>query len=94
MSLWVSSDAPDTDFFVRLVDSYPKSAELPDGFDFPLNSMNIELALVELIREFATLVMLVSIALLAAKKGVARFGYFLIAFAVWDIFYYVFLKLF
>jgi hypothetical protein len=37
MSLWVSSDAPDTDFYVRLVDSYPASDHWPDGFDFPVS---------------------------------------------------------
>jgi putative CocE/NonD family hydrolase len=30
--LWVSSDAPDTDFTVKLIDAYPPSSDFPDGF--------------------------------------------------------------
>jgi hypothetical protein len=30
--LWVGSDAPDTDFTMKLVDVYPPSADYPDGF--------------------------------------------------------------
>src|SRR5690242_11546253 len=48
---------------------------------------------VELVREFATLVMLFTIGVLAASNWRARFGYMLIAFGVWDIFYYIFLKI-
>jgi hypothetical protein len=48
---------------------------------------------VEMVRELATLIMLCTIGLLAGKTWRARFGYTLIAFGVWDIFYYVFLKL-
>ena len=50
-------------------------------------------ALVELTREFATLVMLFAVGLLAGKTWRARIGYSLIAFGVWDISYYVFLKI-
>ncbi len=49
-------------------------------------------ASVELPREFATLVMLFAVGYLAGQNWRARFGYFAIAFGVWDIFYYVFLK--
>ena len=47
---------------------------------------------VELIREFSTVVMLLTVGLLAGRNGRARIGYFVIGFGVWDIFYYVFLK--
>jgi uncharacterized protein len=30
--LWISSDAPDTDFAVKLIDVYPPSADFPHGF--------------------------------------------------------------
>ncbi len=50
-------------------------------------------AAVELPREFATLVMLFTVGVLAGRTWRARWGYALIAFGVWDIFYYVFLKL-
>ncbi len=50
------------------------------------------IAAVELPREFATLVMLFTVGALAGKTWRARWGYALIAFGVWDIFYYAFLK--
>jgi len=48
---------------------------------------------VELPREFATLVMLFAVGALAGRTWRARFGYALVAFGFWDIFYYVFLKI-
>lgn len=33
VKLWISSDAPDTDFTAKLVDVYPPSADWPGGFD-------------------------------------------------------------
>jgi len=47
---------------------------------------------VELVREAATLVMLLTIGMLAGRTWRTRLGYTAIAFGVWDIFYYVFLK--
>jgi hypothetical protein len=64
------------------------------GFDFPLRGF-LEPAIlhVEWIREFATIIMLLAIAMLAGKKFYQRFAYFLYAFAIWDIFYYISLRL-
>jgi hypothetical protein len=50
-------------------------------------------ALVELPREVATMVMLFAVGFLAGRTWRARIGYAVIAFGVWDIFYYVFLKI-
>ena len=50
-------------------------------------------ASVELPREFATLVMLFAVGVLAGRTWRARIGYTVIAFGVWDIFYYLFLKM-
>lgn len=47
---------------------------------------------VELVREAATLLMLLTVGILAGKTWQTRIGYSAIAFGVWDIFYYVFLK--
>lgn len=47
----------------------------------------------ELGREFATLVLLSGAALLAARNFNEWIAAFLVAFGIWDIFYYVFLKL-
>lgn len=45
----------------------------------------------EMAREAATMVMLVLVGWLAGRTPRSRFGYFLITFGVWDMFYYVFL---
>ena len=47
----------------------------------------------ELIREIATLIMLFTVGWLAGATWRARLGYSVVAFGVWDIFYYVFLRL-
>src|SRR5215471_8900220 len=46
----------------------------------------------ELVREAATMVMLLTVGILAGKTWRSRLGYAAIAFGVWDIFYYVFLR--
>lgn len=48
---------------------------------------------VELAREAATLVMLAAVGMLAGRTRSAKLGYTAIAFGVWDIFYYGFLRL-
>ncbi|HEX4265490.1 MAG TPA: hypothetical protein VH597_14235 [Verrucomicrobiae bacterium] len=48
---------------------------------------------VELVRELATMIMLFAVGALAGRNWRARLGYSAIAFGVWDIFYYVFLKM-
>jgi hypothetical protein len=50
-------------------------------------------ASVELPREIATMVMLFAVGFLAGRTWRARVGYAAVAFGVWDIFYYVFLKI-
>ncbi len=48
---------------------------------------------VELCREAATLVMIATLGVLAGRTWRRRAGYAALAFGVWDIFYYVFLRL-
>jgi hypothetical protein len=58
----------------------------------PLN-LNGALAQVEVVREAATMLMLLTVGFLAGHSWRSRLGYFAMAFGVWDIFYYVFLKI-
>jgi hypothetical protein len=46
----------------------------------------------ELVREAATLLMLLTVGWLAGRNWRTRFGYAAIAFGIWDIFYYLFLR--
>lgn len=48
---------------------------------------------VELVREAATLIMLLTVGVLAGRTWRARWGYAALAFGIWDIFYYVFLRM-
>ncbi|MFA6535879.1 MAG: hypothetical protein WC250_01235 [Candidatus Paceibacterota bacterium] len=57
-----------------------------------LTELPKSLVTVEFFREAATMIMLISISLLATKKRAERFAIFLWTFAAWDIFYYVGLK--
>jgi hypothetical protein len=72
---------------------YLREIYYPSGFVFPLKTINARDIGVELCREAATLLMLVGIGILTGRTSMQRFAFFLLAFGVWDIFYYVFLKL-
>ena len=50
------------------------------------------LGAVELWREAATLVMLIAVGWLAGRTWRQRAGYLALAFGIWDVFYYVFLR--
>jgi hypothetical protein len=73
---------------------YLRELYYPDGFSFPLQTMPAGILSAELVREICTMVMLVTIALIAGKNKLQKFAWFIYCFAVWDIFYYVGLKLF
>jgi hypothetical protein len=70
---------------------YIREIYYPEGFAFPLKMMSERVMVTEIFREFATLVMLAGIGIMAGRSRLERFGMFLFAFGIWDIFYYVFL---
>ncbi|MFA4853111.1 MAG: hypothetical protein WC599_11385 [Bacteroidales bacterium] len=72
---------------------YLREIYYPEGFAFPLRIMNLHIALTEIFREFATLVMLGSVGFIAGRTRLEKFGFFIFAFGIWDIFFYIFLKL-
>lgn len=80
-------------FFESAVVIYLRELMYPGGFQFPLAPISPHLALTEILRETSTLVMLVMIGVLAARSLAEGFAWFLYTFAVWDIFFYIFLKL-
>jgi hypothetical protein len=81
-------------FLEATVVVYLRELYYPGGFEFPLQTFDVKLFAIELVREFSTLVMLVTVGMLAGKTPLQKFGFFLYLFGVWDIFYYVALKLF
>jgi len=69
----------------------------PDGFIFPMTVFGTgplfkRFLLTEIGREAATIVLIFTGAWLSGHNCRQRFAYFMIIFAVWDIFYYVWLK--
>lgn len=80
-------------FLEATVVVYLRQIYYPGGFRFPLAMMDPQIITLELLREVATVVMLVGVAALTGRSINQRVAYFLIAFSSWDIFYYVFLKL-
>ncbi len=63
---------------------------------FPLRSQSIlgNLGSIEVGREFATLVMLVTVGWLAGRSGIERLAWVAVVFGIWDIGYYFFLWVF
>jgi hypothetical protein len=69
----------------------------PSGFTFPLTKFGISplwkrLLLTETGREAATLILMFTAACLFGKNNQQRFAFFLTIFAIWDICYYIWLK--
>jgi hypothetical protein len=91
--LWVTFMAVSMAFLESAVVIYLRELYYPAGFAFPMVSMPGKIVLTELLRELATLVMLLAIGFLAGKNALQRFAWFIYSFAIWDLFYYVFLKL-
>jgi len=91
--IWLAVFAVAMGFLEAIVVVYLRQIYYPEGFDFPLKMMSPEIITVEWIREFATLVMLAVVGIIAGKNNLQKLLYFLYSFAVWDIFYYVALKL-
>ena len=72
--------------------AYLRTIYYPSGFHFPLVMKYDRNLTIEFFREFATLLILFSSSALLSRKFWEGFGYFVIIFGVWDIFYYVWLK--
>ena len=91
--IWISIFAITMGVFEGAVVVYLRELYYPNGFTFPLSPMEYHVAITELIRELASLFMLLSVGIIAGKNFSQRFAWFLYTFAVWDIIYYVFLYL-
>ncbi len=74
---------------------YLRELYYPNGFSFPLNpDIPPKILGIEIIREATTIVMLLCVGILAGESIITKICYFLFCFGVWDIFYYVGLKIF
>lgn len=74
--------------------AYLRKIYYPDEMTlFPLKTFEPAIYLVELIREAATLFVLFAVAATAFQKRILRFAGFIWGFALWDLVYYLLLKL-
>lgn len=90
--IWITLFSIAMAFLETSVVVYLRKLYYPEGFFFPMKMMGKDIAIVEVFREFATVVMLLGAGFIAGRNKTEKFGLFLYSFAVWDIFYYVFLK--
>ncbi|MFH0957371.1 MAG: hypothetical protein V1897_01575 [Pseudomonadota bacterium] len=79
---------------------YPLSS---GGFQFPMLTLDLihemgfehnQRLQIEVVRELCTLIMLATVSMAAAQNRREAWAYFMITFGVWDISYYVWLKIF
>lgn len=72
---------------------YLRMIYYPEGFAFPLKVLAEQEIIVEVYREIATLFILVAFSALAGRTVRERFSCFIASFGIWDIFYYLWLKI-
>lgn len=72
---------------------YLREIYYPEGLTFPLVIMDGRILLTEVLREAATLLIMWATVYLVYKRLQSRIAAFVLLFGVWDVFYYIFLKL-
>jgi len=91
--IWLSAFSISMGYLESAVVVYLRAIYYPYGFNFPLKVIDHKIAITEFWREMATLIMLFGVGRLTGKNPAQRFAFFIYNFAVWDICYYLFLKL-
>lgn len=87
--VWLSAFAVAMGWLEAAVVVYLRALYYPAGFRFPLVPMPEQMALVEILREASTLIMLLAVAILSGSDRLDRFFVFAHLFGAWDITYYV-----
>jgi hypothetical protein len=81
-------------FFEASVVVYLRQLYYPGAALFPLQVIPPEILKVELLREFFSLVLILAAAMMSGRFKATRFANFLFIFGAWDLFYYIFLRVF
>ncbi|UCD18565.1 MAG: hypothetical protein JSV44_06585 [Candidatus Zixiibacteriota bacterium] len=71
---------------------YLRELYYPNGFSLQMFGIPANIIAIELFREAATIIMLLTVALTVSRAAWERFGSFIFLMGLWDIFYYVWLK--
>lgn len=90
---WITAFAVAMAMLEAAVVVYLRELYYPGRELFPLVPIAPKLALTEAMREMATMVLLLAPAALVTRDRLQRFAWFCYGFAIWDLFYYIFLKL-
>jgi len=89
---WLTAFSIAMGYLESAVVVYLRMLFYPQGFRFPLKVIDHNTSITEFWREVATMIMLYGVSWPAGKNRHQRFAFFLYSFAIWDLFYYVFLK--
>lgn len=90
--IWVTLFAIAMGYLETAIVIYLRTMHSDSGFHIPVNQMTHGIAFTELFREAATILMLIGAGAIAGRSRVQSVAWFLYSFAIWDLFYYVFLK--
>jgi len=72
---------------------YLREIYYPKGFSFPLQEITPFILIIEIGREIATIIMLFAVSYFMSKNKRKLFAFFSFNFGMWDIWYYIWLKL-
>ncbi len=89
---WVFLYAAAMGYLEAAVVVYLRGLLYPEGFDFPLKTIAGRILATEVSREFATIIMILGVAIIAGKTKLEKFAYFAYIFGIWDVVYYIGLK--
>lgn len=92
--LWVLIFSVAMAYLEAAVVVYLRTIYYPQGFEFPLKAISAATLFIELGREAATVAMLVAIGIICGRSKIERFAYLMLSFGLWDILYYVWLRVF
>ncbi len=92
--LWLTIWGLAFGFIEAAVVIYLRKIYYPEGFGFPAVFAYTDISVVELIREFMTLIIMWAVAEVSYRSLQAKLAVFMILFGIWDVFYYAVLKFF
>lgn len=92
--IWGGLFAITMGYFEAALVEYLRELYYPAGFQFPLADVPSRILVIELFREVASILMLLSVAFLLGSSFIDKFAGFAYCFGVWDITYYIFLEVF
>ncbi len=91
--LWLLLTGCSFGFIEAAVVVYLRALVYPEGFAFPLSEITPLILKTEILREAATLLLLMGLAHSTRRRALPRFAVFALSFGVWDLTYYLALKL-